>query len=505
MSTASSRPNVILICSDHHRADTLGCYGHPVCRTPNLDRLASQGVQFNRAFSQNPVCSPARACMMTGTNNRRNGVVRNGIPLTRDVPTIADILKAQGYRTAATGKTHLIPHNKGVGTAPHYGFDAIDPVEDSTVGPYLDWALETFPEHEGYIIGTLFNLPTDDAFWAGKRDLRDEYLEARRKYVEPHEISKTCNWGFCHYSPLPEAAHKNTWITDRSIAHVEGHQGEEPLLLWVGYVDPHNPFDPPGRFRDMYSPDDVVPPSRREGERDLWPPHTKALYEYFNTFTEQDWRTQRALFYGSVTFMDEQIGRLIETVERKLDMDNTIIVYTADHGDILGDHGINGKSAYHYDPCFRVPTIWRWDGRAKAGTRIDEIVEQTDMVPTLLDIARIESGAVMDGRSYAPALEGRELPDPRGHAYAASYAGGPEDPTPAPHTWARTIRTDRWRATFYPEAKHGELFDMLNDPAELYNLWYEPQYREVIEQHRRILCDRLILMDYPIAGLDYAV
>lgn len=504
-----SHPNIVIICSDQHRAAALGAYGNRVCRTPNLDRLAAQGTLIERCYAQNPVCSPQRASLMTGRLSRNTGVMRNGIALRRDLPTLAGVLAGAGYRTAAVGKLHLTPQGEGVPTAspesPYYGFQHLDSVEDNRVGPYLDWVLANFPEYAGYSIGCLFNIPTAEAYWRGRRDLRSEYLQAREKFVKPLEISPTCNWGFGHYSPLPEEAHQNTWIANRACDQIDGHDAPRPLLLWVGFVDPHNPFDPPARFRDMYPVAGVESPIRQQGEEAGWSPHHHALYQgYFNAFTESDWRTLRALYYGSVTFMDQAIGRILARLEQKLDMRNTVIIYTSDHGEILGDHGICGKCAYHYDSCIRVPMIGRWDGHWQAGVRQREIVELTDLMPTLLAAAGIDRQPVMDGRSFEPLLAkgnhdtASDRWAPRDHAYSESYSGAPEDPTPSPHHWAKTVRTDRWRATFYPDPGHGELFDMENDPCELRNLWHEASSREVIEQHRRILLSRMMLMDYPL-------
>ncbi len=505
MSPPAGKPNIVFICPDQHRADSIAAYGNPVCQTPNLDQLAQQGVLFERCFAQNPVCMPQRSSIMTGRLSRNHGVLTNGIPLRRDMPTLADILKADGYRTAAFGKTHLTPQEDGVPEAPHYGFEHLDSVEDCRVGPYLEWVLSEFPEYEGYIIGTLFNLPTNEQHWKGRRDFRKEYLQARRKHVQPLEISDTCNWGYGHYSPLPEEAHHNRWIADRVLSYLEKGDSSKPLFMWIGFVDPHNPFDPPERFRRMYPPQEVDERIHRDGEEDLWPPHTRAFREYYRSFTESDWRTLRALYYGSVTFMDQEIGRIIAALEEKLDMENTILVFVADHGEILGDHGIRGKTAYHYDSCIRVPLICRWDGHWAAGARESEITESTDLGPTLLEEAGVHHNTLMEGRSFAPLLRGEEWEEARGHAYSESYAGGPEDPTPAPITWAKTIRTDRWRATFYPSADYGELFDLRNDPEEVHNLWFRPEHREVIEEHRRILLDRLVMMDYPIARPERAV
>lgn len=493
-------PNIVIICSDQHRAAAMGAYGNDVCRTRFLDRLAEQGSRFDRCYAQNPVCMPQRASLLTGCTSRNHGVRVNGIPLPRAVPTLADLLQAQGYRTAAVGKLHLSNQCDGVPEAPYYGFQRLESLEDSKVGPYLDWALHEFPEYEGYLVGTLFNLPTVEHYWRERRDFRRECLPARDRYVKPLEISDRCNWGFGHYSPLPPEAHQNSWIADRAIACMEAASASQPLFLWAGFVDPHNPFDPPTAYRQLYPPECVDPRIYHPGEEAGWTMHHRALQAYFANFHESDWQILRALYYASVTFMDEQIGRILAAAESRLDMENTIVVYLSDHGEILGDHGICGKCAYHFDSCIRVPLLARWDGHWEPGNAVSEIIESTDLTPTLLHAAGIEANVVMDGKSFLPLLHGEQEYHHRGHAYIESFSGGPEDPTPAPLTWARTIRSDRWRATFYPGNSRGELYDLRDDPHEVMNLWDNPMCHEVIEEHRRILLDRLILQDYPVRG-----
>ena len=165
-------PNIIIICSDQHRVDSIGSYGSEHCRTPVLDRLSEQGVQFNQCFANNPVCSPSRATIMTGCQSRRHGLVRNGYALGRELPTFVDRLQAVGYRTSAVGKLHLTPHGQGVAAAPFFGFEHVENSEDPKIGPFLDWVLREYPQYEGYFLGTLFNLPVTDAYWRGRRDLR---------------------------------------------------------------------------------------------------------------------------------------------------------------------------------------------------------------------------------------------------------------------------------------------------------------------------------------------
>jgi arylsulfatase A-like enzyme len=224
-------------------------------------------------------------------------------------------------------------------------------------------------------------------------------------------------------------------------------------------------------------------------ESNLAPQTLAARKAYFSAFTEQDHRVLRALYYDSVTFMDEQIGRLLDAVEK---LPNTIVVYLSDHGELLGDFRLYGKTAYHYDSCIRVPMICRWDGHWQA-KRDNAIMELTDLMPTVLEAAGV-NGPAMDGVSFAGRLAGGEAP--RECAFIESYSGLPEDPSPAPVTWARTIRTDRYRATFYPRSEFGELFDLEADPHELRNVWHEQI--KVREEHRRLLLDRLLAAEFPL-------
>ena len=479
--------------------------GNPVCGTPALDRLAGQGTRFNRCFSPNPVCAPARASLLTGTNTPRHGVRRNGIALRRDIPTLADLLVGAGYATAAVGKLHLTPEQAGVQSAPFYGFQQLGYCEDSKIGPYLDWALREFPEHKGYLLGACYNLPPDDSYWQGRRDLRELSLALREQHVLPHEISPTCNWGFGHHCPLPEAATHSSWITNQAIDMLAASEPGKPLFLWVGYVDPHNPFAPPSAFAERYTPDQTDPRLRNEGEEALFTTPMRGCRSYYDSFTEQDWRELRALYYGQVSFMDAQIGRLLAAIEQRLDMKNTIVVYTADHGEHLGDHGIAGKSCYHYDAGIRVPLLMRWDEHWQSNAASSEMIDLTDLTPTLLDAAGLQAPEHLDGWSYTALLEGKKPQKSKDHVFVESYAGGPEDPTPAPLTWARTIRSKQYRVTFYPESREGELFDLEQDPHEFHNLWADPALAPIKEEYRRILCDRLILQDFPLPSQRFNV
>jgi len=442
--------------------------------------------------------------LLTGCNPHRTGMLRNGYPLPSDIPSLADLWKKAGAQTWAVGKLHLRPEQEGVPEAPFYGFDGLDPVEDHTVGPYLDWALERFPEYRGYWIGTLFNLPTNPDYWKGRLDLRGEVEKAREQFVRPLEISSTCNWGFGHYSPLPEEAHKNTWIADRACEALRRRDPDRPFFLWVGFVDPHNPFDPPGRFQRLYDPDEVDAPAYRGGEEEGWQPHHRSLFQYTGRFTERDWRILRALYYGSVTFMDEQIGRILAEVERCLDMQETIVVYTSDHGDLLGDHRIIGKTAYHYDGGVRVPLLLRWDGHWEAGKSSNALVETSDIAATLLVAAGLSSPGQPDGRSFHEVLEGRSDRH-RDFVLIESFQGAPEDRTPAPANWARSIRTTHWRATFYPDPRWGELYDLKNDPDETRNLFKEPAHRATLNELREHLVERLLTVNYPLRPPPYSV
>lgn len=486
------RPNVLCFVTDQLRYDHLGCTGNDVVRTPNIDALAADGVTCERAYVQKPVCMPARGSLLTGRMPREIGMRFHGAPLDTDVVTLPAALGGAGYRTYSAGKLHLNHYgtpsqadpadldpdrhpecmslwNGGYideFPEPYYGFDTVDFTAGHTVyihGEYVRW-LEA--EHPAVF-----------------EDLRKNDLSGPTDVFHLEDVP-------------PEEAHYNRWIADRTRAFIEGV--DDPFFAWCSFPDPHPPWTVPDPYAEMYDPDDVGAPTRREGEIGDLPPHyahpevtdregsDRVAYRHGGTDSDGDIRDNVATSYGMTSFVDREVGRVMETLESEGLREDTLVVFLSDHGNMFGDHWQSTKGL-PYDGSARVPLIWSWPGRLPGGRRVESPVSLLDLVPTVLDLCTVpypEPGydGYVDPGDEMPALPGESLhgllcgdADPtRGGVVIETGDGeGGDD------LRARTYVTDRYKLTVYPGQSYGELFDLREDPDELYNRWDDPDYADV--------------------------
>ncbi|HWI64844.1 MAG TPA: sulfatase-like hydrolase/transferase, partial [Symbiobacteriaceae bacterium] len=305
------RPNILFITTDQQRADMAGCYGNPVIRTPNIDRLADEGVRFDRAYVANPLCMPSRSTLLTGLYPSQHGVWVNGIPLREEIPTLPQILAGQGYRTAALGKLHITPYDapgyrESVSdweqngyqgwNGPFYGFAevALSMHHNAPKGHYGEWIRQHHPDVE-------------EKFWQ---------IEGRRPPSGP-----PMTWA----SEVPVAAHTSTWVGDITLDYLRRQAGgSEPFFAWVGFPDPHHPFCPPKELAGMYDPAEVPLPPRRTGDLKDRPPQYRAWYEdgvrhegaggkfVPAELSEQQLREMTAYNYAQVSLVDRNIGRILD-------------------------------------------------------------------------------------------------------------------------------------------------------------------------------------------------
>ena len=432
----SARPNFLIITTDQHNPSCFGYAGHPVVRTPNIDALAAEAVNFRRAYVTNPLCQPSRATMFTGLTPRGHGVRMNGIPLDWSVPTFTEELRTAGYATHCVGKVHLRTSNTPNGVpldevdpaefpearalwlsgaikdlpSPYYGFEGVDYVgghSTSSTGHYLHWLEREHPAEARLFRDKVALEPPSPAF--------DLYNRQSFKWA------------------LPEAAHPLTFIADRTVDYLDaaGRQrsaaGESelprPFLLWSSIQDPHSPFAPPAEWAHRYDPEEVPPPKLDEGELDRMPPHYRALYETDVTTSgslgqamsaTDPYRAECAAHYfAMIEFVDAQVGRIMSALDRNGLKDDTVVLFTADHGEALGDHGMWGKGPYHYDSVIRVPLLLRWPGNFSPGLAIDAPTSLVNLAPTVLDAAGlpIPEGAVPSARgAQQPAAVARVQP-----------------------------------------------------------------------------------------------
>ncbi len=479
--------------SDQQRYDSLGCGGANWVRTPNLDRLASEGVLFEHCYVNNPVCTPSRASMLTGRHLPGHGVYRLHDALPDTMRTVPELLRESGYQTALFGKLHTSGRIfEAARRHPHDGFEI------------YEWCLEA-------------SISMDSPFngysrWLAERDpaFRDRLAREGRKLLH-----------------LPREYHFTRWAAERTIAFLRERNRERPFFCMMSVFDPHNPYDdyPPESAAgvDRVNIPDPVPPI--SGGPEPYGIRMEREHSYlgaFRNFGPEDIREMRFGYAASIGFLDEEVGRVLETLDETDDRENTLVVFVSDHGDMLGDHGLLVKGAFFYDPCTRVPLIIRWPGRIPVGKRLSALVQPHDLAATFLAAAGIDPGTASmeemeeDDETGDPTRRGVPesldllLPEvielDRGHdsVYCLYRNSGISDTgrywNPAIH--AAMMRSGPYKLNVYqpvPQADEpfsGQLFDLDRDPLEQTDLWRNPSSADIrqrmIEEYLAWMTDQEI-------------
>jgi len=485
------RPNFLCVVTDQQRADHLGCAGNPILRTPNLDRLAAQGVRFRRAYCNNPLCMPVRATWFTGRTPRGHTVRTNGIPLPYDIPTMTDALHQAGYRTHGIGKFHLrpfgIPNDTQPGELDPRQFPESQKMWQAgrvTALPSPYYGLETTEfagGHGSWMWG-------DYARWL--QEQRPDGLELlQKKAGRPTQHNAEQAWK----SAIPEELHPSAWVGDRAIAFLEDAAlSSKPFFLWCSFPDPHHPYNPPSPWCDMYDPADVPPPIRREGELDDLPPFFREVWTKglklsgrfaATQMLDEQLREIVALTFGMISLLDYHVGRILAALDRLGLRGNTVIVFMSDHGEMMGDHWLINKGPFHFDGLLRVPLIWSWPGHFPAGLVPDALASHLDFAPTVLDLAGapLPEGPVSrtpEAPHMPPAWPGVSLtPLLRGEKRAVRECVIVENDEDYLGLRLRTLITAEHQLTIYAGQDYGELFDLRDDPNQERNLWRSPAHR----------------------------
>jgi arylsulfatase A-like enzyme len=433
-------PNILLLYSDQHRAEALG-YRTEGVSTPNLDRLAEGGTSFHQCFCPFPVCTPSRMSMLTGQYVHSHGVHTNNAGLNPRVPTFAQALRSRGYSTGCIGKMHFFPAYADV------GFDHMELCEQDGPGRFED-------DYHRW----LANQGALDLV-----DLVDQRHEFRR-HADPGYFE---TFG-AQPSNLPEELHSTTWIGDRAEAYLR--TAEPPFCLWCGFVKPHHPFDPPERWVRGID-QDALPLLPGWAEQIPALDAGKGGYFPCESLTPQILRRVMAHYYATIAHMDAQIGRLLAVLEAR-GLDNTLVIYNADHGELMGYHHLLLKGPYLYDPLVRVPLLCRWLGgpqRQRQGHRLEALVETVDVTATMLDAAGCEPLPRQHGRSLLPLVSGERDE----HREAVFSQCGP--------LTMSMYRTREWKLIESGVGREQMLFNLDQDPFEMTNLYHEPQ-----EQNTRL-------------------
>lgn len=411
---AAARLNVVFIMSDQHNARALGCYGNREIRTPNLDRLAKQGTLFTRTICQTGQCVPSRYSIWTGRYARSHGTYSNGNMQNPQELTVAKLFKQAGYATATFGKHHMVMNEA---TANH-GFDTVEV-------PSAGWK---------YNEETV--LPYDQAH------------PGRAKVGQ---------------SSLPNEEHDCGLIAAKTIEYVRQNK-DRPFVVWCSFHGPHTPICPSLPWARWYDPARLsLPPSLHQVDREM--PGAEAFLSKSGTYDSEDlYRKTLAYYYGYVSQIDHNIGLVLDELDRQGLAGRTIVVYTADHGEMMAEHGAWTKGSTGHEATIRVPLILRLAGVVPAGKRVDDLACSIDLLPTLLDAAGLETPARVQGKSLLPLVQGKAGP---WRKYAFSELGGSVD------NQVVAVTSTTWK---YVRFKQGgqvvyeQFFDLVKDPWEMQNL-----------------------------------
>ncbi|CAN7758134.1 sulfatase family protein [Paenibacillus sp. LjRoot56] len=466
------QPNILWICTDQQRTDTLGCYGNPNVNTPNIDKLASQGTLFERAYCQSPVCTPSRASFMTGRYPRTTRCRQNGQKLPSDEKLISKRFAEQGYVCGLAGKLHLAPTHPAV----------CHGVEERGDDGYqvFRWSPATGGTHEWAL-----NEHTQWLNEKGKELKREAITGSRQVYYGEDEEDR-----------------QGTWCIEEAAKFIRSNakQGNK-WLFSLNLFDPHHPFDPPKRLLDKYMEhlDRVPLPNYTPGELDNKPVYQKmdsekaynfAKHLNYKEMTEYEHKLICASQWAIMEHVDEQIGLLMEVLKQTGELEHTLVLFMSDHGEMLGDHGIYWKGPYFYEPLVKVPLLIAWPGVIQSGVRTSALVELVDLAPTLLDAIQADAAPGIQGKSLWSLLKGEVPHDAhRDSVYCEYYNAQPWHPDLPPH--CTMVSDGRYKLVRVHSSQQGELYDLVKDAAETSNLYDDPAYLEMKLQMMELMTDRM--------------
>jgi arylsulfatase A-like enzyme len=502
------RPNFVIFMSDQQRADYLGCYGHPFVKTPAIDTMAARGTAFDRFYVSSPVCMPNRATFMTGRLPSVHGARSNGIPLSLQANTFVDLLRAKGYRTALVGKSHLMTMKD---EAPNWfpeTPEGLEPPDGALADAEKPWAdadayeqenerrWEDDPDRElvlpfyGFERVHLCTGHGDRVGGEYVRWLRDRGYD-RRKLIGPdNALPSDIKCPQAWRTALPEEAYPTAYIRDHSrqvLRDFKERDGDTPFFLMVSFPDPHHPFTPPGKYWDMYDPEQVTLPNSYYARANADSP-ARLLREdreaatvnrgrvmVFLPADEREAKEAAALTCGMITMIDDAIAAVLDELDAQGLADDTVVLFTADHGDFLGDHGMMLKGPLHMNSIIRVPFIWS-DPMKKGVERCGAVAGTIDLAATILARAGLAGYNGLQGRNLLPDIATGTDHGPGFHM-VEEEAQNPFLELPAPSR-VRTLVTDEWRMSVY-ERNYAELYNLKSDPDELVNLWDDPEHADV--------------------------
>ena len=450
-----SKLNVLLITADDLN-NALGCYGHPQVKSPRLDELASRGVRFDRAYCQFPLCNPSRASFLTGLRPDQTGVLENATQFRKHVPdvvTLPQLFKNHGYFVARVGKLY------------HYGVP--NQIGTSGLDDPPSWQKIVNPRG------------------------RDKDDEDQIFSLVPGQFGGTPSW---LAADGDDDEQTDAIGAAAAIKLLEEHK-DQPFFLAVGFYRPHTPYVAPKKYFDDYPRAELKLPEQREGDRDDIPQPAVGQHSARHNMDEKLTREATQAYFASITFMDQQVGKLLDALDRLKLRDSTVVVFLSDHGYHLGEHGGLWQKQSLFEPSARVPLIISAPGMKGAGKKTEQIAELIDVYPTLADLCGLQPPENLPGESLKPQLEDVNAPS-RGFALTQVRRGGGGGKAKGKAKGKAeggafpgySLRTDRFRYTEWDGGKKGvELYDHENDPHEFNNLADDPQHRDEVRKLRQQL------------------
>ncbi|MEK6793363.1 MAG: sulfatase-like hydrolase/transferase [Spirochaetota bacterium] len=466
------KPNIVIIMTDQQRYDSIRANGNSSVHTPGLDALAASGVTFERAYANCPECVPARHEVISGLSALRTGVLSNAVgTLDPQTPTLMKVLRENGYHTQAIGKMHFKP------TREHFGFHGMKLSEEGA-----------------------------------KADGNDEHMEYLKRlgYVE-HVPEVNGMRSHMYYIPqvsqLPKEHHSTHWIADESIKYIdEKARSNEPFFLFTSFIQPHPPFDAPTPYQYKYAPNEMQPPVMGKYDNAEHYNYWQIRQNLYKCNIQDPYflKTMRAFYHGTVKFVDDMIGRIIDAIAKNGMREDTIIFFVSDHGESLGDHGCFGKRSWFEGPA-RIPYIFSRPGHIAAGVRNGTLAGHTDIMPTLLSLAGIGHDCHTDGIDLSRAMnDGAKVRD----TLFGVLDFGPKNGS------LHAVITDEWKYMFSTADGRRTLVNYRKDASECEHFEYDAAYSDIIggceaklhEQYEKFgVADRyfsgkeLIDLDLPIA------
>lgn len=495
------RPNILLITSDQQHFNTIGAFNKEIF-TPNLDRLVKEGTTFDRAYCPNPTCTPTRASIITGKYPSQHGAWTLGTKLSETENTIGNVLRENGYKSALIGKAHFQPlasteEFPSLEAYPYlqdlefwknykekfYGFDHVELARNHTNESHVGQHYAIWLEEKGcknwrdYYLSPTGNMSEEEY-------PRLEILVEK----EGNILNSRRNWGKWE---IPEEYHYNSWIAERCNSMLEEYKdNNENFFLWASFFDPHPEYFVPEPWASMYDPETLtIDEDTLNDDHKYNPPHFKKTQEKNPDFSEyketgfgihgmhshlqkkKDIKKDLALYYGMVSMMDKYIGKILDKLEELGLAEDTIIVFTTDHGHFVGQHGLIRKGPFHYEDLIKIPFIVKYPGFVPENKVSHSLQSLVDLAPTFLSICGIKIPYDMTGIDQTKAWydENKKLRD---HIICENH----HEPTTI---HLKTYVDERYKLTVYYNQTYGELFDLKEDPKELNNLWDNKEYKEL--------------------------